>query len=46
MAQAVPPHPVTSAQRLAEFISGAKLHIATHVNDVRNWGHLVADFLA
>jgi pimeloyl-ACP methyl ester carboxylesterase len=41
-----PTHPIASAERLAELIPGAKLHVAKHVNDVRNWGNLVADFLA
>jgi len=41
-----PTHPIASAERLAGIIPGAKLHIAKHVNDVRNWGQLIADFLA
>ncbi|GHH88294.1 hypothetical protein GCM10018793_67490 [Streptomyces sulfonofaciens] len=40
-----PVHPVETAQRLAEVIPGAQLHISTHAEDVTGWAGRTVEFL-
>lgn len=41
-----PVHPVATAERLAELLPRAELHVASTLDDVRSWGAVVARFLA
>jgi 3-oxoadipate enol-lactonase len=41
-----PTHPVSTAQRLAELLGHASLHVSATWPDVRTWGERTASFLA
>ncbi|OKH86741.1 alpha/beta fold hydrolase [Thalassospira sp. TSL5-1] len=38
-------HPITTAQTLVSLLPNAELHVAKSINDVRNWGHRIANFM-
>jgi pimeloyl-ACP methyl ester carboxylesterase len=44
--QGDPAHPVTTAERLAELIPHARLHVADSLERVQGWNQLTARFLA
>ena len=41
-----PGHPVSTAQRLAELMPNAALHVARTPDDLRSWGPRIVDFLS
>jgi pimeloyl-ACP methyl ester carboxylesterase len=40
-----PVHPVETAQRLARTISGAELHVAAGLDDIRKWPDVIRAFV-
>ncbi|RCK50725.1 hypothetical protein TH25_10615 [Thalassospira profundimaris] len=40
-----PSHPIATAHALADLLPNTELHVAKSVNDVRDWGHRIADFM-
>jgi 3-oxoadipate enol-lactonase len=41
-----PGHPVSSAEKLADAITGSTLHVSDTSTDIRTWGDRAAEFLA